>query len=95
MPRGVPYDYLNLTDPNADVLAADASVLAHGVCVDGGIALMGGMFGLVRKDLDRGCRETRAWLDSDDFTACCDACRVDPAALRDHLISAHWRHRAA
>jgi hypothetical protein len=95
MPRGVPYDYLNLTDPNADVLAADARVLAGEIADEGLTNLMGGMFGLVRKDLDRGSRETRAWLDSDDYVACCDACRVDPAALRDHLISAHWRHRAA
>jgi hypothetical protein len=80
---------------SAAVLAADARVLAHGVCDEGAIALMGGMWGLVRKDLDRGCRETRRWLDSADYVACCDACRVDPAALRDHLISAHWRYRAA
>jgi hypothetical protein len=49
----------------------------------------------VRKDLERGCPHTRRWLDTDDFTALCDACRVDPAALRDHLVAAHWRHRAA
>jgi hypothetical protein len=78
---------------SAVVLDADARVLAHGVCDEGCLALMGGMWGLVRKDLDRGCRHTRAWLDSDDFALCCDACRVNPVALRDHLLSAHWQYR--
>jgi hypothetical protein len=45
MPRGVPYDYLNLTDPNADVLAADASVRAHGVCEEGGHCFGAGILG--------------------------------------------------
>ena len=89
------YNQPKLMEPNADVLAADARVLREGVCGEGLANLMGGMFGAVRNDLDRGCRETRRWLDSADFRDWCDACRVDPVALRDHLLTAHWGHRAA
>jgi hypothetical protein len=54
---------------------------------------MDGMFRAVRYDLDRGDYRTRRWLDSEDFALWCDACRVDPVALRDHLITAHWQYR--
>jgi hypothetical protein len=92
----MPFTAYNQPKPmvaSAAVLDADAWVLAHGVCDEGLTNLMDGMFRAVRYDLDWGDYRTRRWLDSEDFALWCDACRVDPVALRDHLITAHWQYR--
>jgi hypothetical protein len=95
MPRGVPFDYLNLSAPNADVLAADQWVRAHGVSSDGAIRLMKGFWDKIRADLEHGLPGTRDWLDSVAYREWCAVLGVAPDDLRDHLISAHWRYRAA
>ena len=91
MARGIPAVMV----ASAEILAADARVLREGVCEDGAINLIKGLWGSIRKELDVGLTVTRRWLDSDDFTALCDLCLVDPVATRDYLLTAHWRHRAA
>jgi len=86
MPRG----QFALGVPSPYVLAVDAQVQRDGVCDEGAIRLMAGMWGLIRRELEWRNQETRRWLDSDGFTEWAESAGVAPVVLRAHLIAEYW-----